>query len=259
MVSSAQKTGLHDNAASLGVNSLRSKKDLATRLAPSAEWLKPSVMKIKTARFQTSVAAYDECPKASRPEFAFVGRSNVGKSSLINMLTNKKELAKTSGVPGKTQQINFFDIDARWHLVDLPGYGFAKVSKAQQEQFNIHVSAYLTQRETLNQVFALVDSRIEPQKNDYEFIAWLEECEVPYSIVFTKTDKSSEGQVQHHIGLFQEGLKERNLEPTMTFKCSAKTDRGRGPILNFIEGKLPKKPKASKSVPTMNLSWMKKK
>ena len=215
-------------------------------------------MKIKTARYQTSAATYETCPDSKWAEFAFVGRSNVGKSSLINMLTNQKELAKTSGVPGKTQLISFFDIDQRWYLVDLPGYGFAKVSKAQQEIFNINVSAYLTQRESLKHVFALVDSHLEPQESDLNFMAWLEECEVPYSVVFTKIDKSSDGAVKRHMGLFHDALKERHLNPTMTFRCSAKTSRGRGPILNFIEGKLPNK-KADKPKTAMNLSWMNKK
>lgn len=215
-------------------------------------------MKIKTARYQASAVTYEDCPQPTRPEFAFVGRSNVGKSSLINLLTSKKELAKTSSVPGKTQMINFFDIDERWFLVDLPGYGYAKVSKAQQDRFNTHVSAYLTQRESLKQVFALVDSHLEPQESDLAFIAWMQACGVPYSIVFTKTDKSSEGVVKKNVGLFLEELKARQLHPKMSFKCSAKSDRGRGPILNFIDGKLPAF-KSQKPTTPMNLAWMKKK
>jgi GTP-binding protein len=174
------------------------------------------------------------------------------------MLTGKKELAKTSSVPGRTQLINFFEVDDRWVLVDLPGYGFAKTTKQQQVNFNLTVSDYLTGRETLKQVFALVDSHIDPQESDLEFIAWLESCGIPYSVIFTKTDRSTDKQVNAHVEQFTQLLEERGLHPQKKLRCSAKTNRGRNPILEFIHSRLPKK-KAQKSKTAMNLSWMNKK
>jgi len=214
-------------------------------------------MKIETAKFHTSAATFEVCPVSRFPEFAFVGRSNVGKSSLINMLTSKKELAKTSGVPGKTQLINFFDINESWSLVDLPGYGYAKVSKKQQSDFNLNVSKYLTGRENLKHVFALVDSQREPLDSDLAFIEWMQACNVPFSVIFTKTDKSSDHKVEDHADQFLVKLVEWKLQPEKTFSCSAKANVGRGKILQFIEQKLPKKPK-KKEKSRLNLNWMKK-
>ena len=212
-------------------------------------------MKIETAIFRTSARDLEACPASWLPEFAFVGRSNVGKSSLINMLTGKKDLAKTSSVPGKTQLINFFEINKRWSLVDLPGYGYAKVSKARQNDFNVNVSGYLTGRENLKQVFALVDSRLEPLESDLAFIEWLSECELPTSVVFTKVDKSSEGLVDNHVNQFLQRLDEWGLQLNKAFCCSAKTRSGRSEVLQFIETLLPKKTKAKNPI---SLGWMKK-
>jgi GTP-binding protein len=210
-------------------------------------------MKIETATFRTSALTLEVCPPSTFPEFAFVGRSNVGKSSLINMLTGKKELAKTSSVPGKTQLINFFDINQHWSLVDLPGYGYAKVSKKKQGDFNVNVSGYLTGRQNLKHVFALIDSQLEPQDGDLAFIEWLDVCDVPFSIVFTKTDKSAEHKVHNHAKQFMEKLAEWNLEVGAVFTCSSKTNLGKNQILQFIEKQLPKKQKMS-----IKIGWMKK-
>ena len=212
-------------------------------------------MKIETAVFRTSARDLEACPASWLPEFAFVGRSNVGKSSLINLLTDKKDLAKTSSVPGKTQMINFFEINRRWHLVDLPGYGYARLSKKKQIDFNNHVSSYLTDRENLKHVFALIDSRLEPLENDLAFIGWLNACKLPASLVFTKVDKCSDGLVENHVNLFLEKSKEWNIHPDKVFCCSAKTRSGRGEILQFIETLLPGKTKIKNPV---SLSWMRK-
>jgi GTP-binding protein len=214
-------------------------------------------MKIDTATYRSSAQTLETCPPSKLPEFAFVGRSNVGKSSLINMLTGRKELAKTSSKPGRTRLINLFEINASWTLVDLPGYGFAKVSRAAQYEFNINVSAYLTQRESLKHVFALVDSRLEPQESDLAFIQWLHSHKIPFSVVFTKIDKSSESATQDLSHQFVEQLKSWEVEETRTFSCSAKTGRGRGAILQFIETHLPKKKKKTKG-PKISTSWMMK-
>ena len=212
-------------------------------------------MKIETAVFRTSARDLEACPASRLPEFAFVGRSNVGKSSLINMLAEKKDLAKTSSVPGKTRLINFFEINKRWHLVDLPGYGYAKVSKAKQHEFNINVSGYLTGRENLKHIFALVDSRLEPLEGDLAFIEWLNHCKLPVSVVFTKVDKSSESRVKNHTDQFLQKVDEWGIKITKTFSCSAKKRYGRGEILQFIETLLPKKTKVKNPI---SLGWMKK-
>jgi GTP-binding protein len=147
-------------------------------------------MKIQTSKFKTSAISFDRCLAPDFPEFAFIGRSNVGKSSLINLLTNKEGLARISKTPGRTREINFFSINDSWNLVDLPGYGYAKVSKSQRDQFNEFVSDYLLNRETLTGIFVLIDSRHTPQKIDLEFLAWLIEAQLPFALIFTKTDKS---------------------------------------------------------------------
>ncbi|MEM1222450.1 MAG: ribosome biogenesis GTP-binding protein YihA/YsxC [Verrucomicrobiota bacterium] len=212
-------------------------------------------MKINSARFRGSCREYESCPDSWLPEFAFVGRSNVGKSSLINLLVDQKGLAKTSGVPGKTKLINFFEVNEAWSLVDLPGYGYAKVSRDQQAEFNIHVSAYLTRRENLKHVFLLVDSRLEPLDSDLAFVHWLDQCEVPFSIVFTKADKSSKDTVVNHSQLFLMRMEEYKISSTRTFSCSAKTKQGRGQLLEFIDSQLPKK---SKKTTRVSLNWMNK-
>ncbi len=212
-------------------------------------------MKIEKAVFRTSALDLEACPASWLPEFAFVGRSNVGKSSLINMLTDKKDLAKTSSVPGKTQLINFFEINNRWSLIDLPGYGYAKLSKAKQNDFNINVSGYLTGRENLKHIFTLVDSRLEPLESDLAFIEWLNHCKLPTSVIFTKVDKSSESLVGNHVTQFLETIKELKLGVNEVFCCSAKTRSGRSQILQFIETLLPKQTKIKNRVST---GWMKK-
>ena len=212
-------------------------------------------MKIETADFRTSARDIEACPTSWLPEFAFVGRSNVGKSSLINMLTGKKDLAKTSSVPGKTQLINFFEINRRWSLVDLPGYGYAKLPKSKQNDFNFSVSGYLTERENLKHVFALVDSRLKPLENDLAFIEWLCTCKLTTSVVFTKVDKCSEGIVENHMAQFLEKLKEWKINIHEVFCCSAKNRSGRSQILQFIETMLPQKTKIKNPV---SLTWMKK-
>lgn len=198
-----------------------------------------------------------EIPASNLPEFAFVGRSNVGKSSLINALTDRKELAHTSGKPGKTQRINLFTINGTWALVDLPGYGYAKLSRKKQGEFNREVSAYLTERENLKQVMLLVDSQIEPQGGDLAFADWLQGCGVPYSIVFTKTDRGSESKAVNHSEQFLAELDAWELRPNQVFSSSAKTRKGRGQILQWIEQQLPKKMPKKKKGPAINLNWMK--
>lgn len=212
-------------------------------------------MKIETATFRTSAQTLEACPPSWLPEFAFVGRSNVGKSSLINMLADKKELARTSSVPGKTQLINFFEINKRWSLVDLPGYGYAKLSKARQVDFNINVSGYLTGRENLKHVFALVDSRLEPLDSDLAFIEWLTDHNISASVIFTKVDKCSEGLVKNHMAQFLERLDEWNIQVSKVLNSSARKKTGRSEILRFIESLLPQKPKVKNPV---SLSWMKR-
>ncbi|MGB0743779.1 MAG: ribosome biogenesis GTP-binding protein YihA/YsxC [Opitutales bacterium] len=212
-------------------------------------------MKIVSAKLRASAQGLEDCPPTNLPEFAFIGRSNVGKSSLINALTERKELAHTSGKPGKTQRINFFTVNEAWTLVDLPGYGYAKLSREKQGEFNREVSAYLTERANLKQVFLLVDSQIEPQGGDLSFANWLQQCGVAYSIVFTKTDRGSVNQAQNHKELFLVELETIGLEPTQVYSSSAKTKKGRGQILQWIEQQLPNKPR--KKGPSINLNWMK--
>ncbi len=213
-------------------------------------------MKIESARYIGCATDLESCPHSNLPEFAFVGRSNVGKSSLVNMLADVKGLAKTSGTPGKTKLINFFRINDRWTLVDLPGYGFAKVSRAKQSEFNESVSGYLNGRENLKQVFALLDSQLEPLDTDLAFIDWLQQCGIPYSIILTKTDRSADSKVINHEDQLIRALEDYGLNPNEIFKCSAKTKRGRGAVLNWVEGQLPKATK--KKGKSIHLGWMKK-
>jgi GTP-binding protein len=213
-------------------------------------------MKIESARYIGCATDLESCPHSNLPEFAFVGRSNVGKSSLVNMLADVKGLAKTSGTPGKTKLINFFRINDRWTLVDLPGYGFAKVSRAKQSEFNESVSGYLNGRENLKQVFALLDSQLEPLETDLAFIDWLQQCGIPYSIILTKTDRSADSKVMNHEDQLIRALEDYGLNPNEIFKCSAKTKRGRGAVLNWVEGQLPKATK--KKGKSIQLGWMKK-
>ncbi|MDX5418403.1 MAG: ribosome biogenesis GTP-binding protein YihA/YsxC [Hymenobacteraceae bacterium] len=192
-------------------------------------------MIIKEAKFLMSNTRVEQCPAPDKPEYAFIGRSNVGKSSLINMLTEHKGLAKTSASPGKTQLINHFLINDSWYLVDLPGYGYAKVSKESREKWRKMINYYFQKRENLTCVFVLVDSRHEPLKQDLEFINYLGTMGVPFVIVFTKLDKQSAAKTDSTIAAYQRKLREAWEELPQMFRTSAETRAGRDEILNFIE------------------------
>lgn len=192
-------------------------------------------MLIRSAIFKLSAPDLKHCPKSGLPEFAFIGRSNVGKSSLINVLTNKRGLAKTSSTPGKTRLINFFLINDAWHLVDLPGYGYAKVARAEKSEFNKSVIDYLQKRDNLTCVFALIDCRLEPQEIDLRFINWMGSNGIPFVLVFTKTDKISKSQLDKNIAVFLEKLSESWDELPQHFTTSSSSRKGKEEILNFIE------------------------
>ena len=193
-------------------------------------------MEIKTAEYLQSVVDWRKCPTPEMPEYAFIGRSNVGKSSLINMLTNNSKLAKTSSKPGKTQTINHFLMNKTWYLVDLPGYGFAKTSKTNREKWKKMISDYLLHRENLQVVFELVDSRLEPQQIDLDFINNLGEHGVPFAIVFTKTDKISSGKAMSNIQKMKNKLYDTWEELPLMIKSSSLTGLGKEQILDYIEG-----------------------
>ena len=191
-------------------------------------------MLIKKADFIISNTDVNKCPEPNKPEYAFIGRSNVGKSSLINMLVNKKNLAKTSGKPGKTQVINHFLINENWYIVDLPGYGYASVSKQKRTDFAQIIKQYLTKRKNLMSVFVLIDSRLTPQKIDIEFMAWLGELRIPFVICFTKQDKLSKSESEINLMNYKkEMLKYWQYLPQF-FKTSSSKNRGKNEILEFI-------------------------
>ena len=192
-------------------------------------------MLIKTAEYLQSEADWRKCPSPNLPEYAFIGRSNVGKSSLINMLVNNRSLAKTSSKPGKTQTINHFLINKNWYLVDLPGYGFAKISKTTREKWQKMISDYLLFRENLQVVFVLVDARLEPQQIDIDFINNLGEKGIPFAIIFTKTDKNSSGKTMSNMKKMKNVLAETWEELPLMLKSSAISGAGKEEILNFIE------------------------
>ena len=192
-------------------------------------------MIIKEAKFICSNTRADQCPTTDLPEYAFIGRSNVGKSSLINMLTGHKGLAKTSSMPGKTQLINHFLINDRWYLVDLPGYGWARVSKESRGKWAKMIRHYLTNRPNLACVFVLIDSRLEPQKIDLDFLQSLGEMQVPFVLVFTKADKQSSVKTDQNIARFRAAMQEIWEELPPTFTTSAEKKLGREEILAFIE------------------------
>jgi GTP-binding protein len=192
---------------------------------------------IKTAIYTGSFPDYKKCPEKEMPEFAFIGRSNVGKSSLINMITNHQHLAKTSGRPGKTQTLNFFLINGQWNIVDLPGYGFAKVSKTQREQFELMISEYLKFRPQMLCVFQLVDACIPPQKIDLEFTDWLGEEQIPFCIAFTKTDRRKKA-IKENIQAYQDKLKENWETLPLMFTTSAENNNGREEILAYLDNVL---------------------
>lgn len=192
-------------------------------------------MDIESAKFIKSSPVFQQCPEPSIPEFAFIGRSNVGKSSLINMLTDKKKLAMTSGTPGKTQLINHFLINNKWYLVDLPGYGYAKTSKKNREMWQKMINNYLLNRTNLVSTFILIDSRLEPQKIDLELIRWFGGNELPFVLLFTKSDKLSKAKKQHNIKHYQNVLLGEWEELPLSFVTSSTQKLGREELLQLID------------------------
>lgn len=192
-------------------------------------------MEIKLAEFVSSETDVKKCPAPDKPEFAFIGRSNVGKSSLLNMLTNKRGLAKTSNKPGKTQTINHFIINDKWYMVDLPGYGYASVSKEKREGFGKIIENYVLKRENLHCLFILLDCRLEPQKIDLQFIQWTGEKEIPLCLLFTKADKLTKNQLKRNISIYQSTLKTSWEELPVMFITSATKKSGKEEVLSFIE------------------------
>ncbi|MDD5818385.1 MAG: ribosome biogenesis GTP-binding protein YihA/YsxC [bacterium] len=192
-------------------------------------------MNIKSATFEISNTDVRKCPPGNKPEYAFIGRSNVGKSSLINMLTNKNGLAKTSSTPGKTLLINHFLINDAWYIVDLPGYGYAQRGKESREKLKHIIQSYILGRAQMTNLFVLVDSRHKPQKIDLEFMQWLGENEVPFSIVFTKMDKLGKEAGQRNVEAYKAQLLEQWEELPPLFITSSEDRRGRDELLNYIE------------------------
>jgi len=192
-------------------------------------------MKIKTAEFVISNSEVARCPNSSLPEYAFIGRSNVGKSSLINMITSRKSLAKTSGRPGKTQLINHFLINGDWHLVDLPGYGYARVSKSIKKTFQKFITAYFEQREQMICAFVLIDSRHEPQPIDMEFMQYLGEHGIPFCIIFTKADKLKPNALDRNVENYKAKMLETWIEMPEYFVTSSENGLGQEEVLNYID------------------------
>ena len=191
-------------------------------------------MQIKKATFKQSASSLFGCPKASFQEYAFIGRSNVGKSSLINMLCNNNKLAKTSSTPGKTQLINHFIVNEEWYLVDLPGYGFAKTSKSSRAKFETIIFDYCKKRETLVCLFVLIDSRLTLQKIDLEFMLWCAETKIPFSIIYTKTDKNSKSELSRNIKIIEKELLKAWQDMPNSFVTSAEKGVGKEELLEFI-------------------------
>jgi len=192
-------------------------------------------MKIKSAEFVVSNQDVAKCPKNHIPEYAFIGRSNVGKSSLINMLTSRKSLAKTSGRPGKTQLINHFIINNNWYLVDLPGYGYARVSKSSKKTFQKFITQYFSQRTQLVSAFVLVDIRHKPQPIDLNFMEWLGENEIPFSIIFTKADKLKPKAIENHVQDYKNVMLETWEDIPQYFITSSSKDIGKDELLEYID------------------------
>ena len=192
-------------------------------------------MNITKAEFLMSNTRIDKLPNESLPEYAFIGRSNVGKSSLINMLVQRRGLAKTSSVPGKTVAINHFIVNDAWYLVDLPGYGYAQHSKKTREQWRVMINNYISRRRNLVCTFVLVDSRLEPQNNDLGFMEWLGESQVPFCIVFTKADKVSNAELERNVAAFKAKLLEEWEELPPIFITSSEKKAGRSEVLDYIE------------------------
>ena len=191
-------------------------------------------MEITSAKFVISNTQLDKCPQDGKPEYAFIGRSNVGKSSLINMLTKNKKLAMTSSTPGKTLLINHFLINEQWYLVDLPGYGYAQRGKKQQEKITQIIENYILEREQMTCLFVLLDCRHEPQKIDLEFMEWLGENGIPFAIVFTKTDKLSGGKLKFSVENYKQRLSEQWEELPPIFTTSSEKGLGRKELLEYI-------------------------
>jgi len=191
-------------------------------------------MLIRSAKFVISSPSIEKCPKPTLPEYAFIGRSNVGKSSLINMITGLKALAKVSQTPGKTQIINHFLINEKWYLVDLPGYGYAKVSKTSRKIFSGMITGYIEKRENLHCLFVLIDSRLEPQKIDLEFINWLGQNQIPFALIFTKIDKINTLTLESNIATYKKEMLNSWEELPRIFSCSSVTRIGRESILKYI-------------------------
>lgn len=192
-------------------------------------------MEITSAKFVTSNSRADMCPKSDWPEYAFIGRSNVGKSSLINMLTNNSKLAMTSSTPGKTLLINHFMINNAWYLVDLPGYGYAQRGKKVMESIKNLIQHYVLERTQMTCLFVLIDSRLDPQKIDLEFIGWLGENGIPFALVFTKADKQSTSKTQQNVNRFLDTMKEQWEELPPYFITSAEKKTGRKELLDYID------------------------
>jgi GTP-binding protein len=192
-------------------------------------------MEIKNAAFTISSPMVEMCPKDTKPEYAFIGRSNVGKSSLINMLTGQRKLAKTSATPGKTVLINHFIINQEWYLVDLPGYGYAKRSKKEVAKLEQMINGYILQRQQMVCVFVLVDIRLEAQKIDLEFINWLGVSSVPFAIVFTKADKLTRNKAAQQVEAYKKVLSETWEEIPRIFVTSSETKEGRAELLDYID------------------------
>ena len=192
-------------------------------------------MHISTAEFLCSNTDVTKCPEPNKPEYAFIGRSNVGKSSLINMLVQRKGLAKTSGRPGKTQLINHFMVNGQWYLTDLPGYGYAKVSKDARQSFTKLINDYILERTNLINLFVLIDARHAPQKIDLEFMEWLGEEGIPFSMVFTKTDKLGSSNLTQNIAAYTQKMLETWEETPIHFITSAEKGTGRDELLDYIE------------------------
>ncbi|MBK1882239.1 YihA family ribosome biogenesis GTP-binding protein [Luteolibacter pohnpeiensis] len=192
-------------------------------------------MKIKSAKFLTSAPDLQSCPEPGLPEIAFIGRSNVGKSSLINMLANRANLAKVSATPGATRLLNFFTMNESWYLVDLPGYGYSKVKQANREQFHQAVSDYLSQRVSLRCICLLIDSRLPPQKIDLEFCDWLVSGEIPFVLVFTKADKLKASKLKSNVATFLQQLEEMIPNEPPHFITSSKDRSGQRELLGFVE------------------------
>jgi GTP-binding protein len=214
-------------------------------------------MKITSARYTGQFNRFEDCPPIGNPEFAFIGRSNVGKSSLINLLTHQKGLAKVSTTPGKTRAIQFFNINEGFYLVDLPGYGYAKVSHSENDDFNVVTAAYLAQRAALKTIFLLIDSRHEPQDADLQFLTWIQPFNRELVLTFTKCDLSPKPVMQGHIAAFQARMADLGMPPCNHLSCSSKSGAGKTRIYEHIQKHLPKPDKQEVKKKKSSSAWLK--